>query len=104
MVGGEAIARRSVSPFGPQWNWSAEVAPPFEIEGRSLAELLRWVVRENGWHLDYATVAARNASAEVRLHGAPVTAPDAATLARIAAITGFSFSARDGVLRVSDAR
>lgn len=104
LVPGEVAVRRAVSPFGPEWGWSAEIAPPFAIEGRSLAELLGWVIRENGWQLAYATPAARSAAGEVRLHGGPATAPDPQTLARIAAITGFSLSSQDGVLRVSDAR
>lgn len=104
LVPGQEAVRRAVSPFGPEWGWSAEIAPPFAIEGRALAEFLGWVIRENGWQLAYATPAARSAAGEVRLHGGPATAPDPETLARITAITGFSLSSQDGVLRVSDAR
>lgn len=104
LVRGQSAVRRAVSAHGPQWRWSTELAPPFDIEGRSLAELLAWLTRENGWQLEYATPAARGAAAEVLLHGGRATAASPETLKRIAAITGFSFSAEDGVLRVSDAR
>jgi hypothetical protein len=104
MVRGAPDARRSVSLYGPEWRWCAEIAPPFDIEGRPLAELLAWLTRENGWQLDYATETARSAAAEIRLHGAAATAASPDTLTRVAAITGFSLSAQDGRLRVSDAR
>jgi ferric-dicitrate binding protein FerR (iron transport regulator) len=104
LVRGQSAVRRAVSAHGPEWRWSTEIAPPFDIEGRSLAELLAWLTRENGWQLEYATAAARGAAAEVLLHGGRATAASPETLTRIAAITGFSFSAEDGVLRVSDAR
>lgn len=104
LVRGQSAVRRPVSAHGPEWRWSTEIAPPFDIEGRSLAELLAWLTRENGWQLEYATATARGAAAEVLLHGGRATAASPETLTRIAAITGFSFSAEDGVLRVSDAR
>lgn len=58
------VERRAVPLYGPQWQWSLEIAPAFDLEGRTLREFLGWVSRETGWRLRFhdPTVAAGTAS------------------------------------------
>ena len=40
--------QRLVAPDDPSWGWILEVAPPFRLEGATLAQFLEWVGRELG--------------------------------------------------------
>jgi hypothetical protein len=51
---GGAVERRAIAGWGPDWNWVLESTGGFEVEGRSLRELLDWVGRETGWQVRYA--------------------------------------------------
>ena len=49
-------AGMQISPaatYGPEWAWILDAAPPFEVAGRSIADLLDWVARETGWTVRY---------------------------------------------------
>jgi ferric-dicitrate binding protein FerR (iron transport regulator) len=63
------IDLRSVRTYGSDWEWTSSVAPPFEIEGRSLHEYLDHVTREEGWTLRYENRAVADAASRIVLHG-----------------------------------
>jgi ferric-dicitrate binding protein FerR (iron transport regulator) len=63
------IDTRPLSTYGPEWDWTAGLAPPFEIEGRSLHAFLDDVAREEGWTLHYANPTLADAAARIVLHG-----------------------------------
>jgi hypothetical protein len=44
-------------------------APGFEVEGRTLGELLAWVARETGWRVRFAEPELAAAADEIVLHG-----------------------------------
>jgi hypothetical protein len=67
--GAEPVERREVSPHGSDWEWVIAAAPPFELEGRSLRELLDWVSRETGWRILYEDEALEAGADEIVLHG-----------------------------------
>jgi hypothetical protein len=48
--------------FGPEWAWVIAAAPPFEVAGRSIAEILDWVERETGWAVRYEDAALAEAA------------------------------------------
>jgi hypothetical protein len=48
--------------FGPEWAWVIDAAPPFEVAGRSIAEILDWVERETGWAVRYEDAALAEAA------------------------------------------
>src|SRR5262249_23175585 len=57
--------------------WTTSIAPPFAIEGRTVAELLDWCARETGVAIRYADREVEQIAGSTRLHGAPVdTRPD----------------------------
>ena len=57
IAGDGTVGRSPIATFGPDWDWTAATAPAFDIEGRTLAELLDWLEVEHGWQ-----VAGRDAS------------------------------------------
>lgn len=54
---------------GPAWGWATATAPRFELEGRTLAQLLDWVSRETGWSVRYQDPDLASTAHEVVLHG-----------------------------------
>ncbi len=61
--------------FGEDWQWTEQVAPGFDMEGRSLKELLDWVARETGRSVAYESTQSEIAAATTRLHGKLDIAP-----------------------------
>jgi ferric-dicitrate binding protein FerR (iron transport regulator) len=75
-----ALDRGTLSAHAPEWDWAVSLAPPFEIEGRRLEELLRWVAHETGRPVRLADVSA--STGDQILHGSleglePLAALDA---------------------------
>jgi ferric-dicitrate binding protein FerR (iron transport regulator) len=63
------LVRRPVAATGPHWAWTLAIAPPFELEGRRLADFLAWVRRETGWEVRFVDPALEVATADIVLHG-----------------------------------
>ena len=51
------------------WNWTTDLAPVFDIEGRSLVDFLKWVARESGRILFFEDSELRMAAMRTDLHG-----------------------------------
>jgi ferric-dicitrate binding protein FerR (iron transport regulator) len=62
------LSRATVSPHGEAWAWVQEIAPSFELEGRTLGDFLAWVGRESGWRVALADPS-RAAAGSAVLHG-----------------------------------
>lgn len=70
VVRGDGVMERRQAPeYGPAWNWVTATAPRFELEGRTLAQLLEWVSRETGWAVRYDDPGLAAAADDVVLHG-----------------------------------
>jgi ferric-dicitrate binding protein FerR (iron transport regulator) len=48
------IRRNTIAPNDPQWEWAANTAPAFNIDGRPVREFLTWVGRELGREIAFA--------------------------------------------------
>lgn len=101
---GRAELRRGLPSFGADWEWSAAVAPPFDIESRPLAEFIAWAAREHGWQVRYASEMLQQQTYEIRLHGELDPSNTDTMVERVSMITGIPLQARDGVLWVGAAR
>lgn len=64
-----SLDRDRIDVHGPAWDWILRIAPPFEIEGRTLGELLVWVARETGWEVRYGDPALAEEAGTIVLHG-----------------------------------
>jgi hypothetical protein len=47
------IRRAATSLSGPEWDWVTLAAPPFDLDGKTLAAFLAWVAREGGWDVRF---------------------------------------------------
>ena len=56
-------------PENGDWSWAVQTAPAFELEGHTLAEVLRWVARETGWTVLYEDEALAEEAETVKTHG-----------------------------------
>jgi ferric-dicitrate binding protein FerR (iron transport regulator) len=96
-------SRRSVATHGPEWSWVLALAPAFELEGRSLSQLLEWAAREGGWELRYSDAETRKRAEAALLHGSirGLRADDA--LAAVVPATGLSHALHSGMLVIGPA-
>lgn len=72
--------RAKVPADAADWSWAASVAPPFDIEGRSLNDFLSWVGRETGLEVAFADAASKAEATGVVLHGSAAGLPPAEAL------------------------
>lgn len=103
---GEAgeITTRPASAWGSGWEWIFGAGPPYEIEGRTLAEFLDWVEAETGWIVRYATPSIESRAREIVLHGSiERMRPDEAPFAILAG-SGLEGTLADGVLTVKETK
>ena len=76
-----AYRTAAVASYDPCWAWVQEVAPPFEIEGRTVVAFLDWVSSETGLWVDFADPEVERFAATTLLHGTigglkPTQAPE----------------------------
>lgn len=64
-----AAVSRPIAAHGSEWEWTARVLPPLEIEGLALSIFLERIAREHGWSLHYADPALARDASGVILHG-----------------------------------
>jgi len=65
--GGGRIARTADAAAG--WEWTEAIAPPFLLEGRSLADFLAWAARERGARVRFLDPALAGRAPGIVLHG-----------------------------------
>jgi ferric-dicitrate binding protein FerR (iron transport regulator) len=63
-----AIRRHVMPKFGGAWDWAEQLAPPFDIDGRTVGEFLSWFARQTGRDVVFGSAAAEGLAKE-RLHG-----------------------------------
>ena len=59
----------AVAPHDPFWDWTASLAPVFDIENKSLLDFLRWAARETGRELVFEDNELRMSAMRTDLHG-----------------------------------
>ena len=63
------VCRPHLPPYGPEWAWTATLAPPFAIEGHSLRAFLEHMAAEEGWTVRYASPDVAAMADRTVLHG-----------------------------------
>ena len=66
---GGAVTRRPLAGHGSSWSWVLDAAPPLEIEGLTLHQLLERVSRETGWTIRYADEDLAASAGSIVIHG-----------------------------------
>lgn len=59
----------TIAPHDPYWEWTASLAPVFDIENKSLLDFLRWAARETGRELVFEDNELRMSAMRTDLHG-----------------------------------
>ena len=78
------VTEHSIARNGAEWEWVLRAAPPIHLDGRTLAEVVATVTRDEGVTPVWSDAAARNA-ASMRLHGdVPLTPEEALDTALVA--------------------
>jgi ferric-dicitrate binding protein FerR (iron transport regulator) len=65
----DAAERDAIAPHDPYWDWTASLAPVFDIENKSLLDFLRWAARETGRELVFEDNELRMSAMRTDLHG-----------------------------------
>ena len=70
VAGGEGhVVTREAPRHGEEWSWTLGIAPPFELEGRSLQDFLLWISSETGWRVEYEERSIADHAPQLILHG-----------------------------------
>jgi ferric-dicitrate binding protein FerR (iron transport regulator) len=78
------VTEHSIAKNGAEWDWVVRAAPPIHLDGRTLAEVVATVTRDEGVTPVWSDSAAKNA-ASIRLHGdVPLTPEEALDTALVA--------------------
>jgi ferric-dicitrate binding protein FerR (iron transport regulator) len=78
------VTQHSIAKNGAEWDWVLRAAPPIHLDGRTLAEVVASVTRDQGVKPVWSDAAARSA-ASMRLHGdVPLTPAEALDTALVA--------------------
>ena len=99
-VAGGRIAQQPIATYGRDWLWTAELAPDYQIEGRTLIEFLQWVSRELGRPLEFADAHAQQIANQTILHGSIKGVDPRDALAQVLATTSLSCEITGGTIRV----
>lgn len=81
------LTRSTLATTDPQWQWTLEAAPVFDIENQSLPAFLEWIARETGRRIVYSSPQAEAAAAEVKLRGSIVGLDPDSALAAVLSTT-----------------
>lgn len=64
-----AIRRESMATFGGDWGWAETLAPPFDIDGRTVSDFLAWFGQQTGRVVVFGSPAAEQLARETKLSG-----------------------------------
>jgi ferric-dicitrate binding protein FerR (iron transport regulator) len=90
----------SVVTYGPEWNWAIDLAPRFDIDGRSLGAFLEYLCREQGWILVYDMPALAREAWGIVLSGSVEGLDTADALEVVLSTSGLSHHLENGVLTI----
>lgn len=99
-AGDRKVLVSSIEGTGRQWQWVAELAPALNLDGRTAAEALRWLSRETGQRIGYASSTAEQLAESAGLQGLGRLQPSAA-LSLILSTAGLKAREEDGRIVVS---
>jgi len=85
------VRRDSIATFGSDWEWAESLAPPFEIDGRTVSDFLAWFAEQTGRTIVFADGAAERAAREARLTGS-IDLPPMQKLSAVLALTNLTYA------------
>jgi ferric-dicitrate binding protein FerR (iron transport regulator) len=95
------VKREAIAPSDPRWDWAANTAPPFNIEGRAVRDFLTWVGRELGREIVFANPQSEAEATRAVLSGSVSGLTPSEALAAVLPTTQLRSTERDGKLEIS---
>lgn len=100
IAAGQDPVRSDVQVHGERWTWADELAPAFEIDGRTLDQFLAWASRQTGKTLQYSDSQTEALVQKTVLRGSVKGMPPDQALSVVMATTSLRVRRQDGVLLV----
>jgi ferric-dicitrate binding protein FerR (iron transport regulator) len=91
---------RPLAVYGSEWEWTAALTAPLDIEGMALAAYLDYLAREHGWVLQYSDQALAREATGITLHGSTAGLSAAEAAATAVAASGLRHRLENGTLFV----
>lgn len=86
-----SASTQMIEPDSEFWAWTTQLAPEFDIDDKSLLDFLKWVSRESGMELVFASNDARLAAMRTDLHGSVAGFAPLEALPSVMATTAFRY-------------
>jgi ferric-dicitrate binding protein FerR (iron transport regulator) len=102
LVGADAreVERQSIPTYGAHWAWAEALAPPLQIDGRLLLDVLQDIALETGRRLEFADEEIRMACMQIRLNGPFLDMPATDRLFAVLVTTGLEATESGDRIRI----
>lgn len=84
------LRREQIATFGDDWEWTERLAPPFDIDGRTLGEFLAWFEAQTGRTVVFADAGAEGSLRAAVLRGS-IDMPPLAKLSAVLALNDLTY-------------
>ncbi|MEP7247934.1 MAG: FecR family protein, partial [Gammaproteobacteria bacterium] len=101
IAGSGDIERGAIAPTDAEWSWASSAAPPFEINGRPVRELLTWVGRELGREVVFANPKSEEIAEQAVLSGSMGDLAPSEALSAVLPTTRLRAGEREGKIEIS---
>ena len=95
-------SKEHIDTDSTNWHWAQDLAPGFDMNGRSVAESLNWIIRENGWTLHYQSPQIAQRVAQETMYGSIQGLDRNQMLDVLSTTTAFTFTINDRQLLVGE--
>jgi ferric-dicitrate binding protein FerR (iron transport regulator) len=95
------LKRDAIAPSDPQWDWAANTAPTFNIDGRPVRDFLAWVGRELGREIVFANPESEAEATRAVLSGSVTGLTPAEALAAVMPTTQLRSTDHDGKIEIA---
>ena len=85
------IRRDAMATFGSEWDWVEKLAPPFDIDGRTVSDFLAWFADQTGRSIEFGSPAAESVARQTVLNGSIDLEP-LQKLSAVLALTDLTYS------------
>lgn len=90
----------AVTPYASEWDWARAVAPPFEVEGRTVDAFLRWYERETGRAVRYSDEESERLARQTKIYGGAVDVTPEVAAESILLSAGLEGATQNGELMI----
>ena len=80
-----------MATFGSEWDWVEKLAPPFDIDGRTVSDFLAWFADQTGRSIEFGSPAAESVARQTVLNGSIDLEP-LQKLSAVLALTDLAYS------------